>query len=504
MCDSKHSCFQSPSERQLPTRVLDLSSDSSNKALVRLLVTSSERARYACLSHCWGKSPAMTKTTTNSLDAHTRGIKVPDLPQTFQDAIDIVRRLGIRYLWIDALCIIQDDDKDWERESSRMAGIYQNAYVTIAATASEDGTKGCYRHESPEHKVKTVSYTPKIGPSIQVHSQHPYIHFNLDVGNFIFADGDEAPLISRAWVFQERFLSPRILHFCTREIVFECRGGMLCQCGEKSSNMGFKQDLWDMLNSSHGLHPVRDNRGWWAVVRLYTRLGLTFHKDTLPALSGIARQVAASQPEKEYFAGLWRDAMPNALLWRSDNAGLAVNLGTTTNRSDAPRAPSWSWASVVSPISWLLPHSLGSKKVFANIEHVSCTYVGSDTFGRVQNGVLRVNGPLLTMSMHWDIGGLDFTDQLWLSSDLPELDELMKDPLRPIYPDYDFHRHYTSPMSVLCLWISPMTILILRPTGEAGRFERIAISSVFPTDKTLDFQRIQDSPRCKVGTIDIV
>jgi len=109
---------------------------------LNLLQTSrGQRGRYAALSYCWGDSLPLETTTTN-LQAHESAIGFEKLPQTLQDAVMVVRYLGIRYVWIDCLCILQDSKADWEREAARMADIYSNAYLTLAASRAKHCGEG--------------------------------------------------------------------------------------------------------------------------------------------------------------------------------------------------------------------------------------------------------------------------------------------------------------------------------------------------------------------------
>ena len=108
------------------------------------------------LSHCWGTSRRLmaTKETLKDLQG---GVAVSSLPETFRDAIVITRRLGIRYLWIDYLCIIQDDPQDWEREASKMADVYRNSYLTISAAASADSSSGCFPARTADSYVSPAT-----------------------------------------------------------------------------------------------------------------------------------------------------------------------------------------------------------------------------------------------------------------------------------------------------------------------------------------------------------
>jgi hypothetical protein len=102
-----------------------------------------EIAQYATLSHCWGFHQPL-RTTKATLDLHLQKIRFSDLAKTFQDAAVTCRRLGIRYLWIDSLCIVQGDEEDWQIQSAQMASIYKGSTLTIAASSAHDGTEGCF------------------------------------------------------------------------------------------------------------------------------------------------------------------------------------------------------------------------------------------------------------------------------------------------------------------------------------------------------------------------
>ncbi|EUC41130.1 hypothetical protein COCMIDRAFT_61418, partial [Bipolaris oryzae ATCC 44560] len=130
-CSEKHPQCSPLGDRPLPTRVIDVGDKNSSR--IRLVVSHGRLDRYIALSHCWGHSEPIT-TTKDNLDRHiNEGVEIGDLPQTFRDAIEVVRALGFRYLWIDCLCIIQQDGEDWQREVTRMPEVYGNAAMTIAS-----------------------------------------------------------------------------------------------------------------------------------------------------------------------------------------------------------------------------------------------------------------------------------------------------------------------------------------------------------------------------------
>ena len=125
-----HKLYESPQSPPLPTRVVDVGLQDD---VVKLIEPEGATGRYFCLSHCWGLEQIITTTRAN-LQVHKREIPLNLLPQTFRDAVLLTRRLGIAYIWIDYLCIVQDDNNDWKVESGKMERIYRNAHLTIAAT----------------------------------------------------------------------------------------------------------------------------------------------------------------------------------------------------------------------------------------------------------------------------------------------------------------------------------------------------------------------------------
>ncbi|KAF1993672.1 HET-domain-containing protein [Amniculicola lignicola CBS 123094] len=306
----------------LPTRVLEI----TGPRQVRLYIPEeNEIAPYVCLSHCWG-TKACTRTTTSTFDRHRQAIPWDDLQKTFQDAVSVTYRLGIRYLWIDSLCIIQDDIHDWRHEGSLMANIYAHCYFTIAASRSSDSYQGCFIHED---------YTLNVREELK-HIDDVY-------------DDPDFPLLRRAWVFQERNLSPRTVHFGPNELLWECMAKVECECLE----LYFSPDDRISTESSHILTPSRQ---WYNIVTEYSAKALTFEKDILPALQGVAR-VMQSKRRCQYYAGLWQDTLLLDLLWMISATCFrrGATLDPKDNDLEEPQtwhAPSWSWASVVGKVEW--------------------------------------------------------------------------------------------------------------------------------------------------------
>jgi hypothetical protein len=144
-CEVNHQCsVYRRSRTQLPTRVLDLGEDASPQDSIKLFETGGVEDIYMTLSHCWGPTQFIT-TTRDTIKQRIAGIALSDLPQTFKDAVSLTRKLGIRYLWIDSLCIKQKDKEDWEREAGKMGSVYSQSFLNIAATRSAEGSGGLFK-----------------------------------------------------------------------------------------------------------------------------------------------------------------------------------------------------------------------------------------------------------------------------------------------------------------------------------------------------------------------
>jgi hypothetical protein len=243
-CLTAHPSCGSKDPPFLPTRILSIEDGSGGEFHIRLLQTRDEKAYYACLSHCWGGlKPLVTKS--GNIASRMVGISWNAIPKTFQEAVMTTRELGLRYLWIDSLCIIQDDDDDWMKESANMSSIYANSYITIAATKSWNGLGGCFSTASPylQDYQLSESQLHSGGGRSSVHVRERITHI-----------GDQdavAPLLSRGWVCQERLLSPRVLHFCDRELVWECKEYSGCQCSCFNPQIRIKEEFAAI--SSHRL-----------------------------------------------------------------------------------------------------------------------------------------------------------------------------------------------------------------------------------------------------------
>lgn len=269
--DGHKMCDRDNGIRRLPTRVLDVGSAEDEHQL-HLLVTDGAYGRYCALSYCWGTTQSL-KTTQATLKQHQEAIPTIQLAKTLQDAITIIRNLGIQYLWVDTLCIIQDDTDDWQRESAQMGRIYEDSVVTIAALSASNGDGGCFFDYS---KLGIAPCSPFPGAHLvrgEIHGMRRRLI--------------NAPLQSRAWTFQESYMPHRILYCEEQMLLWHCQSGYrtefdptaFCQIGSARKKILCCRDR-SMYFYSH--------QDWQSLVEEYTKRQMTFDSDKLPAFSGVA------------------------------------------------------------------------------------------------------------------------------------------------------------------------------------------------------------------------
>ena len=380
-CLEKHShkCSAYQYQYPLPKRILDLGDFPDG---IRLLENSTHTRPYVCLSHCWGDSAHHPlQTTSQNLLSHKRGIKFADLPKTFQETATAVHRLGYRYLWIDSLCIVQDDEEDWRVQASSMANIYQGCLFTIAANAAPNSSHGLFSHLSPGARGMSLSVVTEEKADNNV-----WIHQNLE--------HERETLGFRGWVLQERVLSPRTLYFGKDELLWECLEATACQC------VGPLEPLDSMKNRIHLGSEGRPtatrqlNGDWYQVIAEYTRLQLSHEGDVFPAISGVAKHFR-TMLKSQYIAGLWRNNIFNDLCWfvlSSEDNKLSL-----ARRPAKWRAPSFSWASVIfsqGPSCYIWTESDWGCPPCVRVVDVRCVPVGSDDTGQLSDAYIDLEGLL--------------------------------------------------------------------------------------------------------------
>ncbi|KAI1417898.1 HET-domain-containing protein [Hypoxylon sp. FL1857] len=360
---------------------------------------------YVTLSYRWGNKPLgstlrLLKGTSSYLE---RPNPINFLPKTFRDAMDIAYRFGIRYLWIDRLCIFQDSEEDWRKEAGTMQGVYRNASFCISALGADDDEGGCFFSRNPELVQPTL---------VNLNGKKEAFRADLEDTAWRTAFLDQ-PLIHRGWVLQERLMSPRTIYFGRKQVFWECSEVHACETHPEGfskfspmldsspTDQNKCQDdvnfgLWKQLIATPIVPgTTTDPRmqllaNWSTTMSLYSSTQLTVPSDKLVAVSGLAKDarkgLQSIRPGRHrYFAGLWEDVLIETLAWY-------VRVGTPANRSVDYRAPSWSWASLDGHI--IIPDTfLEETTELSSLLSADMHFFGEDDTRELKSGMLTLYGP---------------------------------------------------------------------------------------------------------------
>ncbi|KAI0413253.1 HET-domain-containing protein [Xylaria grammica] len=390
-CREQHTGCLVAGSPALPTRVIDVGPADGSQA-PRLISGEGLKDDYVALSHCWGGSitPVLDAQT---FDAFKNAIPVAELPPNLRDAIVITRELGIRFLWIDSLCILQDSKRDWELEAQKMGAVYRNCTVVISASASPGSKHGILGGGLASTSASRAPKRTHIKIYDDALADDPALGVRVEIENMkeetLEALATHGPLASRGWTLQESILAPRQLFYGVRQIYWRCRQGFECAEGlppggnrtpsEEYSNatqmlhFGIARTETSGVDIGNGVRDSNDSKEWedrsydveevnaaviqdyYDLVQEYSHRRLTIASDKLPAFSGLARGLRGafarydpgSDPGVEskpaiYLAGLWVSDFHRGLTWLGENG--------TCRHAPIYRAPSWSWSSTDEPV----------------------------------------------------------------------------------------------------------------------------------------------------------
>lgn len=340
-----------------------------------------------CSSHSslniqWGSSSPFI-TSPETIKARRSGFDINEAPQTFIDAVIVTRHLRLRYLWVDSLCICQNDAEDWARESSRMVDVYSKAYIVVAASRADDCNKGCFH-------VRKDRPTVIIDLPGGLEAVHATTLFQTDqhaISSSAKGDFRAEPLSTRGWALQERVLARRIVHYNSRQLYFECAAGMLAEDG--SCRQSRFCDLSEIRRPESDPYDITlVLRTWYFLLDAYGARRLTEPTDKLPAMSGLARLVQ-KRTNADYVAGLWSNSMIEGMTWWASGRLAPVSRDEYTG-------PSWSWASYdgIAYRSTYRPPAICEVLDW----HVDLKYA-ENPFGGVTSAWVRIRGPVAPLRL---------------------------------------------------------------------------------------------------------
>lgn len=364
-----------PYNAPLPTRLIEIVPE-GNRQRLYLRHTDGLSGAYITLTHRWNEFTGRCITTTSNIENRLLGDDFGDLPQLFQDAFIITEKLGIHFIWIDSICIIQqgDDYVDWRHEAPKMAQYYQFSVFTLAGTAEniaggllQPYGKGVIPWSS---KLVRLPYRDQMGSV----AGHLYcFRRRLPVVGEYMEQVWSSILFRRGWILQEWLLSKRLLWYTPHGLFFECQQEL--PRAYDQSQLTFARASSDLqaylrIKASFHFSNIDILSFWYPVLEVYSGQHLTKPEvDRILAVAGLAKEVGSIlanpgrlpslENEKQnevYVAGLWLRDIHHGLLWEEPHTAVPC-------KDKVSEAPSWSWASVITPVRWPV-RSEGTKSNF--------------------------------------------------------------------------------------------------------------------------------------------
>lgn len=384
-----------------------------------------ETLEYACLSYCWGISKTQAgQTNKSNLTNYLKGIPLHNLPSTIMDTIRLCRRLGFRYLWVDRLCIIQDDKEDWAKEASKMCDIYSGSKLTISAPICSESSQSFLEErlgkwfpgQSQSGILEFSDEKSNLKSSLWLNNEGyhggPWI-FEQDWTSFCNKPKDETHWLGRGWTFQEWMLSPRVLHIDSMTI-WDCFNGYANELNQR----GMREAYLKRNPREFGL-----GISWRSIIEEYSTRHIAYERDRLPALAGLAEHYRR-KTGYTYLAGMWLEQMPLSLLWLPNPYHPAERRELASQTT-----PSWSWAHCNRPVAHSLLDVIHSAdfddfSAEASIESHYCRYEPPSSISMVMEAWIDVDGPLsVPRLVAVDYNTILVGKQSWLSaSDNKDMD----------------------------------------------------------------------------------
>jgi hypothetical protein len=473
MCRNEHESCVWPDSRPLPTRVIDVGL--TDDATPYVLISNGKIGHWATLSYFWG-SQLPFKTTLDSLEERQNGFSRDQLSPLFGDVIKLVRRLKIRYLWIDALCIVQDSPEDWSRESSKMHQIYAEARINITAACSTGSSDGLF--------VSADRSRENLAPllSLPCYDKRKCLSgwISLELYDLSFSLVEDLAH-TRAWVWQETELSSRRIDYATQ---------MRWSCNTKSVNemastnkaidliSGSAREFYGTVSNYYVPRPnLEAEQGlqnstsqpmeyWYDGVNRFRGRDITYQEDRLPAIAGVAKRVQ-TRTRYHYKAGLWLEDIHRGLLW---------NSGTSGQRSLTTRASSWSWASMTGDLTYELfdpPLWAYAEGYRATIDDIKVKCNADDPFSFVTSASLTLT------SLCQGFPRSEFSPSLEKDFRYEQFNIKLDDP--SVALQNDLLCVHIAVFCLLCPWPdedAAIYALLLEETGVENEYKRVGLARV--------------------------
>ena len=403
-CTSSHSgCNTGQSDYWIPKRLLDIGSLTTDLVSLKAREALPENIRYIALRYCWGTT-SFFQLSKDSFPMLLDGVSLEEFPKTIRNAIEVTRCLEVRFLWVDSLCMFQDSkgSPSWLDEALQMEKVYAHSYATIAATCARTANEGMFRKRFLDYvTLQLPAHTLGDRRSLALPTK------------FVVADNIKdnfglAPLRERAWAVQERFMAPRLLHFASRELFWECKTHFASESwpsleDNSARHLSSFETNFKQLNSIQKGCSLSCNqaegcpvlKAWLRVTKTYSAGALTKANDKLIALAGMAKCFAPLFGSA-YLAGLWKRHLPYLLLWRTREP-------LRPSRPATYRAPSFCWTAIDAKISYCnIDYSTSELDGFEVLDvHMEAAGASDDLFGPVKGGYIQMRTRLRRLRVHF-------------------------------------------------------------------------------------------------------
>ena len=390
-CRQNHVNCTPAEDHFLPKRLIQIIDEDHWRIVLPRDLCPRDHIEYVALSHCWGGSTQLLKLTGNN-ELQLRGkMPVETLPKTFKEAISACLELRFAYLWIDSLCIIQDNVADWQEQAAEMNLVYGNAVLSLCMAGSANPSEASFLSRDTDLMLPlSVTLNDRYGKETALQM--------VCEGTFE-SDIQYSPLRQRGWVLQEWYLAKRSLIFGRMQLWWQCCEELACETIPDgiSDNFLFKRlekdieamknkDSNDLVDTSRSIFP------WQDLIRQYANTALSEEtKDRIIAFSGIATVFGKHfNMEDQYVAGMWGCHLPQALLWSRSKE-------SETYRSlEGYKAPSWSWMSLDGPMH--LDHAPRRSRCCCTVGIVPLSLKDENNMtGQLQGGSIHIFGHLLRL-----------------------------------------------------------------------------------------------------------
>lgn len=408
-----------PRASSLPKRLIHVGSGSVHP---RLILTECEmgvcaKMTYATLSHCWGNHMPL-RAKKDNLEELSDHFALDSLPLSFRDAIMICRALCIPYIWIDSLCIVQDDEEEWCAEAARMNDIYSGGILNIAASDATCSLDGCFTNGH--------GTTNRAQEAIQVTKTFPGSDSALKIrilSGDVRQNVGHTTLSTRGWVLQEQILSHRVLHCMHPEVHWQCRRTYQTESGGCFNSSNYHSLAAHSLPQN--LNPPALHEIWCLWMEDYSLRYLTFARDQIRALAGVVQHFSNRSGYK-HVLGCWEETMLTDLIW--------VRTGARVDRSKMlANIPTWSWLSRCEQVYfdfWRRRASDPGSKLFTNhtiIVRAEVSWQGTPLLSDIEATNLVLEGPVQQFKLTVPIQAKEFNPP-YMNID----DEILDNSVNPI------------------------------------------------------------------------